>query len=205
MQGDMAALLRLAPVVPVLVIDNAADAVPLARALTAGGLRLLEVTLRTPDALEAIRRIAGEVEDAVVGAGTVLNRYDLEESARAGARFAVSPGLTDALAESGPLPLLPGTATATDVMRARDAGFRYLQFFPAVPAGGVGALKALAGPFPETFFCPTGGIDAANAPSFLALPNVVCVGGSWVAPARAIRDGDWSMIQLLASDASALK
>ncbi len=203
--GDIATLLRLAPVVPVLVIEDAETAVPLARALVKGGLKLLEVTLRTPAALDSIRRIAGEVEDAVVGAGTVLHPDDMDRAKSAGAQFAVSPGLTDALATPGSLPLLPGAATASEVMRAIEAGFSYLKFFPAVPAGGIGALKALAGPFPDIGFCPTGGIDAASAPEFLKLANVICIGGSWVAPAQAVRDGDWARITELAAAAAALR
>jgi len=203
--ADIAALLRLAPVVPVLVIEDAETAVPLARALVKGGLKLLEVTLRTPAALDSIKRIAAEVEDAVVGAGTVLHPDDMDRAKAAGAQFAVSPGLTDVLAKPGSLPLLPGAATASEVMRAIEAGFRYLKFFPAVPAGGVGALKALAGPFPEIGFCPTGGIDAASAPDFLKLANVICIGGSWVAPAPAVREGDWGRITELAAAAASLR
>jgi 2-dehydro-3-deoxyphosphogluconate aldolase/(4S)-4-hydroxy-2-oxoglutarate aldolase len=196
-------MLGLGPVIPVLVIEEVADAVPLARALCRGGLTVLEVTLRTPAGLASIERIAAEVPEAVVGVGTVLSRKDLEASAGAGARFAVSPGLTDALAAPGPIPLLPGTATATEIMRAADAGLRYVKFFPAVPAGGVAALKAFAGPFPEMRFCPTGGVDASNAPDFLALANVICVGGSWIAPAAAVRAGDWAKIEGLARAACA--
>ena len=198
-------MLRLAPVVPVLVIQDAGSAVPLARALSSGGLRMLEVTLRTPVALEAIRRIAAEVEDAVVGVGTVANPSDIGKAAKAGARFAVSPGLTDALAEPGPIPLLPGAATATEIMRARDGGYTLLKFFPATAAGGVPVLKAMAGPFPDIRFCPTGGIEAGNAASFLALKNVISVGGSWVAPAEAVAAGDWNRISDLARSASKLK
>ena len=191
-------MLTLAPVVPVLTIEDEAHAVPLGRALVAGGLPMLEVTLRTPAALGAIRRIAAEVEGAVVGAGTVLGAQDLDRAVQAGARFAVSPGLVDGLAADGPVPLLPGVATATELMRAIQAGFAFLKFFPAVPAGGLAMLKAFAPVFPQARFCPTGGITAENAPEFLALPNVVCVGGSWVAPAAALRAGDWSRITELA-------
>jgi 2-dehydro-3-deoxyphosphogluconate aldolase/(4S)-4-hydroxy-2-oxoglutarate aldolase len=196
--------LSLSPVVPVLTIHDAHDAVPLARALRRGGLKVLEVTLRTPAALEAMARIAAEVEDVVVAAGTVVAFDDLVRSARAGARFAFSPGLADFMLEPGPIPILPGVATASEVMRALVAGHRALKFFPAVPAGGVPALKALAGPFPDVRFCPTGGVDAANAAAFLALPTVPCVGGSWVAPAQAVAAKDWSAIEVLARAAAAM-
>jgi len=197
-------MLGRGPVIPVLVIDDVESAVPLARALCRGGLTVLEVTLRTPAGLASIERIAAEVPEAIVGVGTVLTRADLENSAKAGAQFAVTPGLTDALAEPGPVQLLPGAATASEILRAIEYGFRYLKFFPAVPAGGVEALKAFAGPFPEITFCPTGGVGAANAPDFLALANVICVGGSWIAPAAAVRSGDWARIESLARAASAL-
>ena len=197
-------MLGRGPVIPVLVIDDVESAVPLARALCRGGLTVLEVTLRTPAGLASIEHIAAEVPEAIVGVGTVLTRADLENSAKAGAQFAVTPGLTDALAEPGPVQLLPGAATASEILRAIEYGFRYLKFFPAVPAGGVEALKAFAGPFPEITFCPTGGVGAANAPDFLALANVICVGGSWIAPAAAVRSGDWARIESLARAASAL-
>jgi 2-dehydro-3-deoxyphosphogluconate aldolase/(4S)-4-hydroxy-2-oxoglutarate aldolase len=197
--------LKLSPVVPVLVIHEAKDAVPLARALVAGGLKVLEVTLRTPAALEAMTRIAAEVPEAVVAAGTVLTPTDLNLAARAGARFAFSPGLADFMLEEGPIPILPGVATASEVMKAMIAGHSTFKFFPAVPAGGVGALKALHGPLPDIAFCPTGGIDAANAAQFLCLPNVLCVGGSWVAPAKAVELGDWTTIETLARAAAALR
>ena len=197
-------MLNLAPVVPVLTIEDEAHAVPLGRALVAGGLPMLEVTLRTPAALGAIRRIAAEVEGAVVGAGTVLSASDLERAVQAGARFAVSPGLPDGARQEGPVPLLPGVATATEVMRALEAGFRFLKFFPAVPAGGLAMLKAFGPVFAQARFCPTGGITAENAPEFLALPNVVCVGGSWVAPAAALRAGDWGRVTELARGAKLL-
>ncbi len=199
-------MLELAPVVPVLTIEDEAHAVPLARALAAGGLKALEVTLRTPAAEAAIRRISGEVEDAVVGAGTALNARDVERAARAGAKFVVSPGLLDGVGPNdGPAPLLPGVATATEVVRAVAAGFAFLKFFPAVPAGGVPVLKAFAPVFPQVRFCPTGGIGLDNAPQFLALGNVVCIGGSWVAPADAVRDGDWARITELARGAAGLR
>ena len=198
-------MLGLAPVVPVLTIEDEAHAVPLGRALVAGGVPMLEVTLRTPAALGAIRRIAAEVEGAVVGAGTVLTAQDLDRAVEAGARFAVSPGLAGHAHAEGPIPLLPGVATPTELMRALEAGFRYLKFFPAVPAGGVGMLKAFAPVFPQARFCPTGGIGEDNAREFLALPNVVCVGGSWVAPASAVRAGDWGRVTELARAAQLLR
>ena len=194
-------ILRLAPVVPVLTIEEAAHAVPLARALAAGGLTALEVTLRTPAALEAIERIAEEVQDAVVGAGTVLTAHDLDRAAKAGARFAVSPGLIEGAKAGGPVPLLPGVATASELMRGLAAGFVRFKLFPAVPAGGTALLKAFAPVFQTALFCPTGGVTAANAGEFLALPNVVCVGGSWVAPADAVKAGDWARITELARQA----
>jgi 2-dehydro-3-deoxyphosphogluconate aldolase/(4S)-4-hydroxy-2-oxoglutarate aldolase len=198
-------ILRLAPVVPVLTIEDAKKAVPLARALVEGGLTALEVTLRTPAALEAIERIAGEVENAVPGAGTVLSAADLDKAAKAGARFAVSPGLRTGARAKGAIPLLPGVATATELMAGLDAGFIRFKLFPAVPAGGVALLKALAPVFPAARFCPTGGITAANAAEFLALPNVECVGGSWIAPPDAVRDGDWARITRLSREAAALR
>jgi 2-dehydro-3-deoxyphosphogluconate aldolase / (4S)-4-hydroxy-2-oxoglutarate aldolase len=206
--ADLGDLLAKAPVVPVLVVESVTTAVPLARALVAGGLPLLEITLRTAAALDVIAAIAGEVEGAVVGAGTVLTPAQLAEVERRGARFAVSPGATEALldaAEDSPVPLLPGTATASDVMRILERGRRFMKFFPAEPAGGVAYLKALASPLPEGRFCPTGGIDAARARDYLALPNVVCVGGSWVAPGDAIAAGDWGRIEALARAAAALR
>lgn len=206
--SDLEPLLRRTPVVPVLVVESAATAVPLARALVAGGLPLLEITLRTAAALEVIRAIAGEVEDAVVGAGTVLTSGQLTEAGRAGARFAVSPGATEALLDAAaddPVPLLPGAATASEVMRLLERGYRAMKFFPAEPAGGIPYLKALASPLPEARFCPTGGIDAERAKAYLGLANVLCVGGSWVAPADAVRTGDWDRIVRLARDAAALR
>ena len=197
-------MMTLAPVVPVLTIEDEAHAVPLGRALVAGGLPMLEVTLRTPAAIGAIRRIAAEVEGAVVGAGTVLNARDLERVTEAGAQFAVSPGLPDGAEPGGPVPLLPGVATATELMRAIAAGFQFLKFFPAMPAGGIAMLKSFAPVFPQARFCPTGGITAENAPELLALPNVVCVGGSWVAPAAALNAGDWDRVTQLARAAKLL-
>lgn len=198
-------VLALAPVVPVLTIEEADHAVPLARALVAGGLFALEVTLRTPAALESIRRIASEVKEAVPGVGTVTSREQRKAAAEAGAKFAVSPGLVDGEGPEGPIPLLPGIATATELMWGLKHGFSCFKLFPANVVGGLAALKAFAGPFPDARFCPTGGIDAKNAPGYLALPNVACVGGSWVAPADAIKAGDWARITGLAKSASGLK
>ena len=201
---ELRAYLKFAPVVPVLTIHRAEDAAPLARALIAGGLRVLEVTLRTPTALEAMRRISAEVPEAIVAAGTVLTAKDLERSAEAGARFAFSPGLAEFMLGLEPIPVLPGIATASELMRAVAAGLDTCKFFPAVPAGGVAALKALAGPFPDVAFCPTGGIDQSNAADFLALPNVLCVGGSWVAPPDLVQEQAWSQLSAVAAEASRL-
>ena len=200
----LAETLKLAPVVPVLIIEDVAQAVPLAKALVAGGLYALEVTLRTPVALDCIRRIAGEVEGAVVGAGTVTTASARQAVADAGARFAVSPGLIDGEGVDGPTPLLPGIATATELMRGLRAGFTHFKLFPANVVGGPAALKAFASPFPQASFCPTGGVDAKTAPDYLALPNVICVGGSWVAPPDAVRAGDWGRITELARAAAGL-
>jgi 2-dehydro-3-deoxyphosphogluconate aldolase/(4S)-4-hydroxy-2-oxoglutarate aldolase len=201
-------LLTMAPVVPVLVVEDAGTALPLARALVAGGLPVLEITLRTPAALEVIRTLAGELEDAVVGAGTVLTPSQYRDAERAGARFVVSPGATPALLEAAAaarVPFLPGAATASEIMRLLEHGHRCLKFFPAEPAGGLAYLKALASPLPEARFCPTGGIDAAAARRYLSLPNVLCVGGSWVAPGAAVAAGDWRKITELARAAAALR
>jgi 2-dehydro-3-deoxyphosphogluconate aldolase/(4S)-4-hydroxy-2-oxoglutarate aldolase len=196
-----------APVIPVIVIDRAADAVPLAETLVAAGLPVLEVTLRTPAALAAIAAMA-EVPGALVGAGTVLTADDAGRAAAAGARFAVSPGATPRLlagcADAG-LPILPGAATASEAMALAEAGFETLKFFPAEPAGGAAYLRALAGPLPGLSFCPTGGITPATAPDWLALPNVVCVGASWVAPQAMIAAGDWAGIAARAAAAAALR
>ena len=200
-------LMRLGPVIPVIVIDNVDDAVPLARALVRGGVRVLEVTLRTPVALEAIARMSAEVKDAIVGVGTITEAKDFAAAVKAGARFGVSPGLTPELvatARISKLPLLPGVMTPSDVIAARNAGHHAMKLFPARQAGGVAMLKALAGPFPDIVFCPTGGITLGTAPEFLALPNVACVGGSWLTPKAAIERGDWDTITRLARDASAL-
>jgi 2-dehydro-3-deoxyphosphogluconate aldolase/(4S)-4-hydroxy-2-oxoglutarate aldolase len=197
-------MLRLAPVVPVLVIDRLEDAVPLARALVAGGLPLLEITLRTPVALEAIRLIADAVDGAVVGAGTVLTPVQARDCAAAGARFAVSPGFSELLSRETPIPLLPGVSTATEAMAAIAAGHRFAKLFPAEAVGGKALLKALAGPLPQLTFCPTGGVTLENAPGYLALDNVVCVGGSWIAPKALVQAGDWPAIEGLARQAAAL-
>ena len=198
-------VMQLGPVIPVIVIDRLEDAVPLARALVAGGVRVLELTLRTPVALQAVERIAQEVEGAIIGVGTITRPQDLQASLRAGAAFGVSPGLTpelSAAARDVDLPLLPGVMTPSDVIAARAAGFTELKLFPAQQAGGIGMLKALGGPFTDVRFCPTGGISAATAPDFLALSNVVCVGGSWLTPADAVAAKDWSRITELARAAS---
>jgi len=201
-------VMQTGPVIPVIVIDRLADAVPLARALVAGGVRVLELTLRTPQALAAIERVAAEVEGAIVGAGTLTRPEDVDAVQRAGAVFGVSPGFTPELgaaARAAGLPLLPGVMTPSDVIAARAAGYTELKLFPAQQAGGIGMLKALGGPFPDVRFCPTGGIGAATAPEFLAQPNVVCVGGSWLTPADAVAAGDWGRITELARAASALR
>jgi 2-dehydro-3-deoxyphosphogluconate aldolase/(4S)-4-hydroxy-2-oxoglutarate aldolase len=206
-QEAIAEILGLAPVVPVLIIDDVEKAIPLARALVSGGLTALEITLRTAGAIEAIRRIAAEIPDAVVGAGTIINPAQYQAVADAGARFVVSPGHSAALldaAKNSTVPFLPGAVTPAEVIELVSAGYRYLKFFPAEPAGGIPMLKAFASPLPEVRFCPTGGIDLAKAPQYLALPNVVAVGGSWVAPADAIASGDWSRIEELAREASQL-
>jgi 2-dehydro-3-deoxyphosphogluconate aldolase/(4S)-4-hydroxy-2-oxoglutarate aldolase len=202
----MRALCARAPVIPVLVIEDAGLAPPLAEALVAGGLPVLEVTLRTPAALEAIRAMA-EVPGAEVGAGTVLTAGDLAAARQAGAGFAVSPGATPALldaAEAEGLPLLPGAATASEAMALLARGHDLAKFFPAAPLGGAAALAALAGPLPQMAWCPTGGINAASAPDYLALPNVLCVGGSWVAPRAMLEARDWAGIEELARAAAAL-
>ena len=198
------ALCTLAPVIPVLVIDDPTTAAPLARALVAGGLPVLEVTLRTPAALDAMAQMA-QVEGAIVGAGTVLTAEDVKACKAAGARFAVSPGSTANLldaCEAAALPVLPGAATASEVMTLLERGYDMLKFFPAEASGGVPALKAIGAPLPQVSFCPTGGITPDSAPSYLALPNTLCVGGSWVAPPDAILAKDWDRITELARAAS---
>ncbi len=201
-------ILSAAPVVPVLIVEDWRAAVPLARALVTGGLPAIEITLRTPAALEAIRAVAADVDGAFAGAGTVLTPEQLREAEAAGARFAVSPGSSPALlAAAGDtnLPLLPGAASATEAMTLLARGYAIQKFFPAGPAGGIPYLKALASPLPGVRFCPTGGVDAKNAPAYLALPNVICVGGSWVAPKDAVAGGDWSRIKRLAREAAGLE
>jgi 2-dehydro-3-deoxyphosphogluconate aldolase / (4S)-4-hydroxy-2-oxoglutarate aldolase len=197
-----------APVIPVIVLTEAAHAVPLARALVAAGIRMLEVTLRTPVALACIEAITREVPEAVVGAGTVRTAADAQAAAMAGARFAVSPGYTNSVGKACrdlELPLLPGVATASEIMAAQEDGYTAMKFFPAVQAGGLAMLKAWQGPFGDVKFCPTGGITTVNAPEFLALPNVVCVGGSWLTPADAVAQGDWARVTRLAQQAVALQ
>jgi 2-dehydro-3-deoxyphosphogluconate aldolase/(4S)-4-hydroxy-2-oxoglutarate aldolase len=203
-----ASVLDLAPVVPVVVVTDAADAVPLARALVAGGLPAIEVTLRTPAAMAAIRAIAAEVPDAVVGAGTVLTPQQVADSAAAGARFLVSPGWTDVLLgamEASGVPYLPGVSTTSEVVALLERGIREMKFFPAQAAGGTAYLRSLAGPLPQARFCPTGGIGPASAPEYLALPNVGCVGGSWMLPEDAVVARDWGRIEALAREAAALR
>ena len=205
---NISEVMRTGPVIPVMVIEHLAQAVPLARALVAGGVRVLEVTLRTPVALAAVRAIVDEVPEALVGVGTLTRPEDMAQALEAGARFGVSPGLTPALIEAARdsgLPLLPGVMTPSEIIAARLAGFRQLKLFPAQQAGGVGMLKALAGPFQDVVFCPTGGITAETAPEFLALPNVACVGGSWLTPQAALAAADWEGITALAKQANALR
>lgn len=201
-------VMRDAPVIPVIVLDDPAQAVPLARALVEGGIRMLEVTLRTPAALACIEAIAREVPQAVAGAGTVRSAADAQAARRAGARFAVSPGYTPAVGracrELG-LPLLPGVATGSEIMLAQEDGYTELKFFPAMQAGGPAKLKAWSGPFTDVRFCPTGGVSASNAKEFLSLPNVECVGGSWLTPADAVKAGDWARITQLAREAASLR
>ncbi|WP_170456118.1 bifunctional 4-hydroxy-2-oxoglutarate aldolase/2-dehydro-3-deoxy-phosphogluconate aldolase [Ruegeria arenilitoris] len=197
---------ELAPIVPVLVVDDATHARPLAEALVAGGLPALEVTLRTPAALDAIRAMA-QVPGGVVGAGTLVTPDDVRAAKEAGAQFGVSPGATDALiaaCESEGLPLLPGAATATEAMRLLEQGYDMLKFFPAEASGGAPALKAIGAPLPQITFCPTGGVSPANARDYLSLPNVICAGGSWVAPKQMVAQGDWAGIEALAREAAAL-
>lgn len=200
-------VMRDAPVIPVIVLHDVAHAVPLARALVAGGIRMLEVTLRTPQALQCIEAIARDVPEAVAGAGTIRSASDAQASVLAGAKFGVSPGYTSAVGkacrELG-LPLLPGVATGSEIMMAQEDGYQQLKFFPAMQAGGLPMLKAWQGPFGDVSFCPTGGIHAGNAAEFLALSNVACVGGSWIVPTDAIQQGDWARIEQLAREATQL-
>lgn len=201
-------IMRASPVIPVIAIDDIEYAVPLAKALVAGGIRVLEVTLRTVHGLPAIRAIAEQVPGAIVGVGTLTQADEFVAARDAGAVFGVSPGLTPALiaaAKASGLPLLPGVMTPSEVMAAREAGFRQLKLFPAVPAGGVGMLNAIAGPLGDVTFCPTGGISLETAPDFLACKNVACVGGSWLTPKDLLKAGDWARITALATAASQLR
>jgi 2-dehydro-3-deoxyphosphogluconate aldolase / (4S)-4-hydroxy-2-oxoglutarate aldolase len=196
-----------APVIPVIVLNDVAHAVPMARALLAGGIRMLEITLRTPQALACMEAIANEVEGAVVGAGTVRSPHDAAAAVKAGARFAVSPGYTPAVGQACKdlgLPLLPGVATGSEIMMAQEDGYTELKFFPAMQAGGPAMLKAWSGPFFDVKFCPTGGVTPQNANDLLSLPNVACVGGSWLVPSDALAKGDWARIEALAREASQL-
>lgn len=205
---DTLALVALGPVIPVIVLQRLEHAVPMARALVAGGVRVLEVTLRTPVALACMEAIAREVPEAIVGAGTLRTVADVRAARDAGCQFGVSPGYTDqigAACRDAALPLLPGVATASEVMAANADGLGFLKFFPATAGGGTGLLRALAGPFPDVVFCPTGGITAETAPQFLALPNVKVCGGSWLTPADAMDSGDWARITRLAREAGALR
>ncbi|MCP5421144.1 MAG: bifunctional 4-hydroxy-2-oxoglutarate aldolase/2-dehydro-3-deoxy-phosphogluconate aldolase [Gammaproteobacteria bacterium] len=201
-------VMRAGPVIPVVVIDDLQQAAPLAESLVAGGVRVLEVTLRTPVAMAAIQAIARAVPEAIVGVGTLTRPEEFVKAVDAGARFGVSPGLSPELvqaARDSSLPLLPGVMTPSEVITARLAGFQQMKLFPAQQAGGIGLLKALAGPFPDVSFCPTGGITVVTAPDFLALSNVACVGGSWLTPQAAMAAGDWSVITKLAKEASGLR
>lgn len=201
-------IMRRAPVIPVIVIHDLATAVPLADALVAGGLPVLEVTLRTPAGLPAIAAMRRAVPEAIVGVGTLSSPEQFQAVTDAGAQFGVAPGLTTDLVEASrrvPWPFLPGVMTPSELMRARELGFRLCKLFPAQQAGGVGMLKAMHSVFPDVGFCPTGGISRDNAGDFLALPNVRCVGGSWVAPADLVKSGDWLAIRRLAQDAAALR
>ncbi|MCQ8106058.1 bifunctional 4-hydroxy-2-oxoglutarate aldolase/2-dehydro-3-deoxy-phosphogluconate aldolase [Methylomonas sp. SURF-2] len=201
-------VMNTSPVMPVMVINQIEQAVPLARALVEGGLKVLEITLRTPVALECIRRIKGEVPDAIVGAGTIINTQTLRQAIDAGAQFVVSPGLTPSLLDAGlgcGVPLLPGVITPSEVMRLLEKGITAMKFFPAEAAGGIPMLKSIGGPLPQVTFCPTGGVNPKNAPEYLALSNVACVGGSWMAPADLVDAGDWAEITRRAAGAAALK
>lgn len=194
-------ILSKATLMPVASIDVAEDALPMARALAAGGLKAIEITLRTPAALDAIEAVAKEMPDFCVGVGTVTSPDDLARSVDAGAKFAISPGQTPVLLEAGqhlPVPFIPAVATASDILACLTAGYTCVKFFPAEASGGIASLKSFAAPFPQMRFCPTGGINAATAPDYLALPSVVCVGGSWMLPAQALRDKDWAAVEAAA-------
>jgi 2-dehydro-3-deoxyphosphogluconate aldolase / (4S)-4-hydroxy-2-oxoglutarate aldolase len=200
-------LLSISPVIPVIVLDSATDAVPLARALARGGVRIMEITLRTPAGIEAIERVAAEVPETTVGAGTVTTPEEVDAAVKAGAQFIVTPGATDRLLAAAldtGLPLLAGANTLTEILRLREHGQHAVKFFPAEASGGAAYLKAVAGPVPDVSFCPTGGIGPANAAQYLALPNVGCVGGSWLTPAAAVRAGDWAAIERLAGEVATL-
>lgn len=193
------------PVVPVLVIENVEDAVPIAKALMAGGIKVLEVTLRTPAAIDVIREIAQKVPDAIVGAGTVTNAKQLQQVTEAGAKFAISPGLTEELLQAGnegSIALIPGIASISELMLGLDKGYSHFKFFPAEASGGVGSLKSIGGPFPDVRFCPTGGINPGNYKDYLALPNVMCCGGSWLCPDAVVKDKRWDEITRLAQTAT---
>jgi len=200
-------VINTSPVMPVMVINHVEQAVPLAKALIAGGLKVLEITLRTPSALECIRRIKAEVPDAIVGAGTIINTQTLKQALDAGAQFVVTPGTTPSLLEATlncGVPVLPGVITPSEVMRLLENGVTAMKFFPAEAAGGIPMLKSIGGPLPQVTFCPTGGVNPNNAPDYLALSNVACVGGSWMAPADLVDAGDWTEITRRAAEAAAL-
>jgi 2-dehydro-3-deoxyphosphogluconate aldolase / (4S)-4-hydroxy-2-oxoglutarate aldolase len=205
--GETASIMALAPVIPVLTVSSVEDGIAQAKALTAGGLTAIEVTLRTPSALAAIKAIAREVPDAVVGAGTIVSADQIEDAVAAGARFLVSPGASAELARAAagsPVPFLPGCATASEAMALRDLGFRALKLFPAEAVGGVRLLASLAAPLSDLRFCPTGGIDLGKAPDYLKLPNVACVGGSWMLPKDALARGHYAVVEVLAREAAGL-
>lgn len=201
-------VMTTSPVMPVMVINQLDQAVPLAKALVEGGLKVLEITLRTPVALEAIRKIKAEVPGAIVGAGTIINTETLQQAIDAGAEFIVSPGVTDTLIAAAlktGVPILPGVATSSEVMKLLEMGVTAMKFFPAEAAGGIPMLKSFGGPLPQVTFCPTGGVNPKNAPEYLALKNVACVGGSWMAPAELVDAGDWDEIRRRAAEAAGLK
>ena len=201
-------VMTTSPVMPVMVINHLDQAVPLAKALVDGGLKVLEITLRTPVALDAIRKIKAEVPGAIVGAGTIINTETLQQAIDAGAEFIVSPGVTDTLIAAAlktGVPILPGVATSSEVMKLLELGITAMKFFPAEAAGGIPMLKSFGGPLPQVTFCPTGGVNPKNAPDYLALKNVACVGGSWMAPAELVDAGDWDEIRRRAAEAAGLQ
>jgi len=205
--GETASIMALAPVIPVLTVSSVEDGLAQAKALVAGGLTAIEVTLRTPSALAAIKAIAREVPDAVVGAGSIVSADQIDDAVAAGARFLVSPGASPELARAAaasPVPFLPGCATASEAMALRDLGFRALKLFPAEAVGGAKLIASLAAPLPDLRFCPTGGIDLGKAPDYLKLPNVACVGGSWMLPKDALARGDYALVEKLAKEAARL-